>query len=101
MRGQPRHGVLAQHAFGADAPEAAADFAAAFGAADARVGAVALDAVRRRLAEAHAMEGIGAPRFTYRNRPRQPAGRGDRRVHGGQAALRRWMLSAYAVGSPP
>ena len=54
-------------ALGADAPDAAADFAAALGVADARIVAPALDAVGRGVAEAHAMKRIGAPVFAHRD----------------------------------
>ena len=81
MRGQPREQVFALQALGADAPDAASDFAAALGVADARVVAPAADAIGRSVAQAHAMKWIRAPMVVRRDRLRVPVGGGDRRVH--------------------
>ena len=69
MARQPGQRVLALQPFSADAPQAAADFAAALGIAHPGVIAEALNAVGRRFTQAHAMKRIGAPRFDDCVRP--------------------------------
>jgi hypothetical protein len=78
MTGQPRHGVITLQALGANAPKSAANLAPALGVAHARVIAIALDAIRRRFAQTHAVEGIGPPSLDDRVRPGRPLGGGGR-----------------------
>jgi hypothetical protein len=78
VRGQPRQRVVALQFLGADAPDPAADLAPALGVAHARIVPVALDAVGRAIAQAHAVERIGAPRLHDRVRPWRPLRGGGR-----------------------
>src|SRR5690606_2729164 len=102
VRRQPRKEVIAVQSFGADAPDASANFAAAFCVADAWIISPTTDAVGRGVAETHAMKWIRAPVIVRRDRLRVPVGGGDRRVHSAHAAALSFaILSAYALGSPP
>jgi hypothetical protein len=68
-RGAPGQGVLAGKPLAGDAPYALADLAPALGIADADVFAPGLDMPGRGLAQAHAVERIGAPMTAHRFQP--------------------------------
>ena len=73
--------MIALQPLGADAPAPAAYVAPALSIANARIVTPALDPVRSRIAQPHAVKRVGAPVLVRRDRPWRPVRGGDRRVH--------------------